>query len=40
MISLDSHVNAKLNAHHHDDISTDVSYNQLLDSLLREFDDF
>lgn len=37
---LDSHMNAVLNACHHDAISRDGSYNQLFDRLLGEFDVF
>ena len=40
ILELDCHVNAVLSARHHDAISRVVSYNQLFDSLLREFDSF
>ena len=40
VLDLDCHVNAVLSASHHDAMSRDVSYNQLFDSLLGEFDSF
>ena len=38
ILDLDPYVNAVLRAHNHDVASKNANYNQLLDSLLEEFD--